>query len=226
MNGSFVALALALALACSSTPALSADATVTSGRGNRFNVEVKPLALIVNLVPGSHGFSGGLEVPFGEHVAAFGTASFLSFKLPDSAITESTDKDAPPKTTMKEITTGAAHGGLRYYGQVSSDSWYAGAGVGAGNSRIEWLHDGETLIDKTVLFTTGIEAGYRWLWNSGFLMRVGAQLSANNLRNRSISAVSTAVTPSSQAVDDVTKEGQQPKTQLSTGFDFGVGWAF
>lgn len=223
MNRAFFAYIVAFSITAASTPALSADASVTASRPYHFSAEVMPLTLLINLVPGSRGFTGGAEVPLGEHLAAFGTASFVSLHLSDSLIKESTES-GDANAIIRDMRTVGGSAGARYYGRTTADSWYAGAQLGAGSNKITWDHGGESVVDKSEVMTTGIQAGYRWLWDSGFLMRVGAELGATNVRNREISAFTASASPT--AIDDVEKAGQQRKTQLSTGFDFGVGWSF
>lgn len=225
MNGSFVAFALAIATLCSASPALAADASVSAARPYHFAAEIKPLSLLFNAIPGSRAFSGGLEAPVTDHLALFGNVSYLNLHLPSSAVKESTTKE-DGKTVVKTAQSTTFQGGARYYGHVASDSWYAGGSFGTGTSNVQWKHDNESLEDKSTLFTSGIEGGYRWLWNSGFMVRVGAQLTASNLRERNISAAATKAEPSIQARQDVEKEGQQSENQIATGFDVGIGWVF
>lgn len=228
MNGSLLAFALTVAAICTSSPALAADLVdlkVTSPQKQHFSLEIKPIALIANAIPGGRGFSGGLEIPFSEHLAAFGTVSMLRLQLPEEAVKTRAANDNEPDPTIKQTRNSAATAGLRYYGIIDSNSWYAGLAAGSGTNQVTWQQNGEALEDKSAFLSAGAEAGYRWLWRSGFLLRVGAQLSAHNLRDRNISAVSTNA-PSAQTVAAISEQGQQRKTQLSTGFDFGLGWAF
>jgi hypothetical protein len=223
MNGSLVAaLTLGFLFACSSTPALSADASVSPNRANHFSVEVKPLVFLANLAPGSRGVSGGLELPLGDHVAAFGTASYLTLKLP----TDKLDTSEAGKSTIQEVHSFGALGGLRYYSHVNGDSWYAGLGAGIGDGYVNWKRDADLVADKKSSYTGEVEAGYRWMWNSGFLMRVGGLLSVNSMQSRTVTAASTTASASADSIADVTKEGETKKNVLATGFDFGVGWAF
>ncbi len=214
----------AAAVALTSNMALG-DATVTAGRPVHVSFETNPVTLLMNLVPGGRGFSGGVEVPFGEHVAAFGGVSIFGLQLSDEML-ESSRKDAETVDDLlvSSMRMTGVNGGLRYYGNTQRDSWYAGGSLGTGKNRITYLKNDTDVTDENTFLTSGIDAGYRWLWDSGFLIRVGGGIVANTMRDRTISAIAGEPTP--ELRDEVASKGQTKKTAVSTSFNFGLGWAF
>ena len=225
ISGASLSLALfvGIVLACSSNPAL-ADQTITASRPTHVSFEVQPIGLLINLVPGSNALNGSVEIPLGQHLAAVGTASMMKINLPDSTIEKMRDDSDADQPIIKSSRSNMISGGARYYGNTSADSWYLGAQFGVGTNDMTWVRSDGDVEDKNAVYTSGFDAGYRWLWNSGFLIRVGGGVNAVNQRERTLTAVNTNLAGAS--FDDVEKKGQTQKTVINTALNFGMGWAF
>lgn len=190
----------------------------------RFAVEIKPLPMIVTLLPGSIGFGGEFEARMNRHVSVFADANYLHMKLTDKMLTDVQKDQDEPESVPREMTMTSMAAGARYYGDAFASSWYTGAKFGGGTSHVNWAYDKERYDDDSLFYLASAEAGYRWLWDSGFLIRLGMGVNATMVPHREVTQV--AAVNSGKGREDVEDRSPTKKTQASVGFDFGLGWTF
>ena len=80
----------------------------------------------------------------------------------------------------------------------------------------------EQLEQNTSTLTPGINAGYRWLWNSGVVVRVGGGAALNLVQKEEVT---------SERDDQYTRDGRDDldskvKTPILANVDLGLGYMF
>lgn len=228
-------LALASAFALLATPSHAEDieasktAPITAPSDEaegqkRFAAEVKPLPLIITLLPGSVGIGGEFEAKMSRNFTVFTDASYMRLRLTDKMLEDIQDDQDEPDSVARDMQVTSMAVGARYYADAFADSWYAGGKVGGGTAHVNWAYGDERYDDDSLFYLAGAEAGYRWLWDSGFLIRLGFGFNATMIPKREISQV--AQTDASRGKDDVEDKAPTKKTTGAAAFDFGLGYTF
>lgn len=192
----------------------------------RFAVEVKPLPMIVSILPGSAGIGGEFEAKMTRNFTVFADASYLHMRLTDKMLedVQNDQSEDKPDSVAREMTVTSMAAGGRYYADAFADSWFAGAKVGGGTAKVNWAYAEERYDDESLFYMAGAEAGYRWLWESGFLIRLGFGFNATMIPHRDVTQV--AATDASAGRDDIEDKTPTKKTTGSAAFDFGLGYTF
>lgn len=211
-------VALALAPFGSQAFAQDASSTVRSAplTGRTTSLEVKPLPLVANVLPGVGAVGIAGERFIDGHLAPFLQGNFATADMSQKLI-GANDESATALPDRVNLWSLAA--GMRYYGQGVIDSWYAGGKLGYARTEGDWVYRDERVGRETAALLPGVEGGYRWIWDSGLLVRVGGDLAANVI----VGEETDAKDASDEAVDKVEAATTLP---IATTFDLGVGYAF
>lgn len=190
----------------------------------RFAAEIKPLPMIVTLLPGSYGIGGEFEAKMSRNFTVFADASHLHMKLTDRMLSDVQDDQDEPESVPREMSVTSMAAGGRYYADAFASSWYTGAKLGGGTAHVNWAYDKERYDDDSLFYMAGVEAGYRWLWDSGFLIRLGFGVNATMVPRRDVTQV--AATDAGEGRNDIEDKAPTKKTTGSAAFDFGLGYTF
>ena len=177
------------------------------------SVEIKPLGIIASALPGVGLVGIGAEKFVDNNTAAFLDLSYMTADLNKSVAQKNADKYALPE----RVNSYAVGLGARYYAVPATHTWYAGAKLGYDRSEGKWTYQKEEVRKEVASLTPGIEGGYRWLFNSGVLVRAGAGVGGN------VVVAEQTGDASAQAVDAVNKA---TKPNVSGKIDLGLGYAF
>jgi len=189
-------------------------------------VEVKPVTTAISLVPGFSGFGGGVEVGVSDHWSAFAEVQYVNLRLTDDQINElqADDETADPLPSRAFSTMGSL--GTRYYGKPSDDSWYAGLKLLSGVESARWNFAEERLEDSQTKSGFGVDVGYRWLWDSGLLLRLGAGFIGMTTQTREIVATDQPGSRYGEAKAAVLDLAPSDSGAFRTTLDFGLGYVF
>jgi hypothetical protein len=230
MNFTLASAILPLSACFIASVALSQDHMTSSreARSGQFegvSVEAKPIPLMLSLIPGVGGFGVGVEVPTTGQMTAYVEGNFLDSNLPNGIDAE-----------VKKLSGEGLHGdklravnidvGARHYLTPAISSWYGGIKVGYTTLHADWLYHDEKLTQRYSSLTPGLAAGYRWKWENGLLVRLGAGVASNV---RQFEDVKIETGPGSN--DAVAKEGRDKldegaREPVIANVDLGVGYAF
>ena len=149
------------------------------------SVEIKPLPTLLSALPGVGAAGVGFEGFVTEKVAIYTDVSAANSNLPHAYNDrlQARDRLYPRKMSAAGIDLGA-----RYYGLLFSDAWYTGGKVGYSAATATWEYKDQVVKQEVSTLTPGVEAGYRWLWPSSFLVRMGLGATANIVQAQSLTS--------------------------------------
>lgn len=183
--------------------------------------EIKPVALLVNLVPGARGFAGEFEASLGQHVSVVAGLHHFSLNLSDARVEEQ-KTDRSVAEVEKDVSTSEVSLGGRYYSNIAGHSWFLGSKIGGGTKQSVWDHDSGEYTDSQMSYLIGADSGFRWLWKNSLHLRLGGGLEFRRTISRTINRLADDSPP-----DDVTRniEKNSPSNgiQFNPYFDFGLG---
>lgn len=183
------------------------------------SVELKPLSTTLNMVPGP-GIAGEAFVT--DTVSVFLQGSYIDADMPGMRPKDygvDSNKNAVP---VKGYGYGYAAGG-RWYSAPTTSSWYADAGVGYSQQKATWEYKDERVKNRLETVLPGVSGGYRWRWENGFIVRLGAGLSANTVASSRVKAEDPESPGAAAAVKKVKSVTNQATL---AGLDLGLGYAF
>lgn len=216
---SFLKTLVSLTIALSSKVAFADDAGISA--------EVKPLPLIVNALPGSSAFAAEGEVGVGSNLAVFAGVTHLGVNISNKTIDEQREDKGTDEVLVKDFETNAATLGARYYTNPTGSSWYASLGAGAGRAKATWLYEDVAVSDEGTYFQSTLQAGYRWQWDGGFLIRLGGGVNyaSKGDTNRKVKGGEddAARERAEEEIDDKLKKNYAAVTPT---LDFGLGYRF
>jgi hypothetical protein len=190
-------------------------------------VEIKPVTTAVSIVPGVTGFGGGIEVGVSDHWSGFAELQHVDARLSDEQIEHlQADDDGPTDAIASRAYGTLGSLGMRYYGKPHEGSWYAAMKLLSGVESARWNYGNERLSDSQTKNGLGVDVGYRWLWDSGLLVRLGAGFTGMSTRQREIEAESIAGARFGEAETAVLELAPSDKATIRTALDFGVGYTF
>jgi hypothetical protein len=190
------------------------------------NVELKPLPAIFTLVPGSVGAGAEVEYALNDHLGVHVEAQHVELNLSNKFI-DDYQEDHEDDAIVQRGRTTTIGTGLRYYGSTQESSWYAGGKVMATKSSARWRYQDQRFRDESTSASIGGEGGYRWLFASGFNIRLGGGVALTSMPNRELEPVSGEDNEKTrEAKDDIEDKASGRKTQVTPLLDFGLGWAF
>ena len=184
-------------------------------------VEVKPLPMMLSVVPGVTGIGLGTDFSSEGNATAFADVFSLYADLPSNLRREGREQDVAVLHKMKGASVDV--GGRYYSNHASAGSWYGGARLSYSAAMPQWGHQGEQ-VDQTVrMISSGLEGGHRWNLMNNFLVRLGAGLDGNIISENSATPVG--------AETSVTRDGEDQvkgyaKMAVTPRADLGVGYSF
>jgi len=192
-----------------------------------FAVEIKPVTTAVSIVPGVTGFGGGIEADISDSWSGFAEVLHVGTRLSDEQIEhlQADDDDSTDAIPARAYGTLGSLG-LRYYGKPGNGSWYAAMKLLSGVESARWNFADERLRDSQTKNGIGCDVGYRWLWNSGLLVRLGAGFTGMSTRERAIEAEGVAGARFGDAETAVLELAPSDKGTIRTALDFGIGYSF
>ena len=180
------------------------------------SVEVKPLPLALSVLPGLGAAGIGVEQSAAPNVAVFGEGYLSTVDMTKRMLR---DNDKSTTALPDRVNVYAVDVGARIYTVPQAHAWYAGGKVGYARNDGDWVYRDQTVSKRVDSVTPGVEGGYRWLFENGFLVRLGAGAGGNVIvaeKTDSSKATSEAV----DKVDAITKP------TFSGKLDLGLGYAF
>jgi hypothetical protein len=186
----------------------------------RVSIEVAPIESLVSVTPGVA--SGGLSAEYyvGKNWAVSAGGSYADVNLPTKYIT--TIEDEANEPMVKKGYGYSAGAGLRYYDYPIGDSLYGGLNIDYSEAHFDWKYGDETYATTRNAVTPTLAAGYRWVWNNGLLVRLGAGAGLPSVDSQKVEAKTNG---------DKAREGEKKITdtldqKVIAKVDFGVGMMF
>jgi hypothetical protein len=190
-----------------------------------YTVEIKPIVTFGALALGGVGLGLGGEKKLDDHLAVTATAQGLRYDLRDKTAQKLRDKKGDDYAFAEKGVGYGMSVGARYYGAPEGGSWYVGAGLGASREDGRWERgDQRADLAVTTYGVTG-EGGYRWIADSGFMLRVGAG-ALIGARTRDIDDVADAGRSSTDFEKDLAKKYPTNRVAVQPVLDVGFGYTF
>lgn len=189
-------------------------------------VEVKPVTTAISLIPGVTAFGGGLEADVSKQWAVFAEVQHMRLRLSDEQIEAQQNGDDTDAPMPARVFTTMGSFGLRYYGKPAADSWFASMKLLSGIESSRWHFAEEILADSQTKSGFGVDVGYRWLWDSGMLVRLGAGFTGLTTQKREIAALDQPEARYGEAKAAVLDLAPSDDGAFRTALDFGVGYVF
>lgn len=182
----------------------------------RASLEVAPLILLMNAVPGAGAVGLAGEVFVNEKTALMAEGQYLNADLRTDTVNK-LDSDLKPRSLDGYM----ASVGLQQYRNPESSSWYYGGKVGYAEADSNWDYRDATVDASTTAIVPAVMAGYRWLYGNNLTLRLGGTVGANLLQTSSF-ASSGAPQNAAEGRDKVEDAARLPATAR---VDFLVGYA-
>ncbi len=207
------------------TIALSSPIALAEGAG--ISAEVKPLPLIVNALPGSSAFAAEGEVAVGSNLGLFVGVSHLALGVSNKMIDEQREEKGTDEVLVKDFATDALTLGTRYYTNPTGSSWYGSLDAGFGKAKSTWLYEDVKVTDSGNYYLGGVQAGYRWQWDGGFLIRLGGGVNYSSTvdADRKVSGGEDDGSRR-KAEDEIDDKQKKNYAAVTPTLDFGLGWRF
>ena len=186
----------------------------------RVSIELKPVELLLNSVPGVA--SGGLsfEVYVGQNWAVNVGGSYADVNLPQKYIKATNEKANEP--LIDKGYGYSAGAGLRYYDDAIGNSLYGGLNLDYSEARYGFKFNEETYATKQFAATPAVVAGYRWVWQNGVLARLGAGVGLPSVQAQTITNESAGI----DATKGRAKVSEILNTKVIAKLDMGIGMVF
>lgn len=186
----FVMKTMVLFLSTVTTLMLSENALAKS-TGYAMALEMDPFMTAFSLIPGLSSFSGGAELAVCESLSwrlGYGRlgASFDDDQLKDQAKAQ----DASEPTFVHDFIIQTLSPSLRYYTHGARDSFYGGLGGAFSWGQADITYEDRDYSIESRHMAARLDLGYRWLWESGVMVRLGGALSLPVSRSSEIKASS------------------------------------
>lgn len=212
--------------------ALSACAGVAYGQelsstaratGTGITAEIKPLPTVLSLVPGVGSIQAGVEADINQTVAPFLEFTAVNANLPErlDAIVED-EAEGDDTIRPKKLQGGGVDIGARFYTAPLGHSWYGQAKIGYSEVTGEWEYREEIVDSRVASLTPGLGGGYRWLWNNGVVLRLGAGVSANLVQASDVD-YDEETANTLEAQEDLEDRFDEP---VLANVDLGLGYRF
>lgn len=194
--------------------------TETMPKLRQSTIEINPLALALSLTPSVGAIAGSYEQYLGDKWAGYISAGYGDAELEQEWVQEA-----------REDSNGAVFDrgfasfyelGARYYEDPIGDSFYGTAGISYSETQSTFVLDEAEIRNRTYAVTPSVGAGYRWAWNSGFIVRAAIGAGFPFLNGEQVT--SNDATPAAQEgirdVEDINDQDVIPR------IDFGLGYTF
>jgi hypothetical protein len=116
----------------------------------------------------------------------------------------------------------ATGGGLRYYAEPIGDSVYGGLNIDYSEAHLGWDYKDEKYKSDQYAVTPSLNVGYRWVWQNGLLVRVGAGAGLPSVQSQKIIAQTEGpnAQTGSNKLKDVLDQKVLPRLDLGLGMMF------
>lgn len=200
---------------------------IALGEITSISAEIKPLSLITNAVPGITGLGAEGEAIVHENLGVFVGLTHFHVRYSNHAVDEAREDKDKDEPIAKDILTNALTIGTRYYTNPTSNSWYAGGNGSIGTGHVKWVCMDTQVTDRAWYYQMGLQGGYRWQWDSGFLVRLGAGANWNVAGYRELKVNKSSSSISDDAAKDKVKDKREKDfAQVTSVFDLGLGYRF
>jgi len=206
----------------------SIESSKTAPQARRYSVDIQPLPILVDigLATGAYGglASFGGEVQVADQIGAYATVGGARIRLSEDQVSKAYDQTTSP-VPRKITTAGIAVGGRYYTTSAMTDSWFASGALGATRSMAQWDDTKERVNEDTWVVAPNVEAGYRWLWTNGFLVRLGAGASVPLYATRDYSTAAALRLPAATDIENKVRK-QEDRFAVLPALDLALGYAF
>jgi hypothetical protein len=206
------------------TSMTSSVSTTNEQKDLGLTVETDPLLFGGFVAPkGGYGVSLGLEGKLSEKLSVYGKASTLNMDFVSAEENNELDKDSKQlKTRLEKFSMKSAQLGGRFYFRGDQHSWYAGPTLMIQQYLGTYSYNKNSVDDEVQSTSIGANGGYRWNWQSGLNLRLGASLAAIVSHKQSTNATSKTET-SSEAEQKVKRASS---TRATGSVDIALGYRF
>jgi hypothetical protein len=187
-------------------------------RRNTF--EIRPIETLMSVTPGIASGGASFESYIGRNFAVTVGASYADVDLPQKFVgTINDEKNAPTVNKGYGYSVGT---GLRYYDSPIGDSLYGALDVAYSEARNGWKYNDETYRTTRIAVTPSVSAGYRWVWQNGALLRLGAGVGLPSVQSQSVVTETNGV----DAAEGEDKINDLLDTKALAMLDLGLGVMF
>lgn len=179
--------------------------------------EIKPGELLAAAVPGIAAAGATFETKVTPNWAALASASYLDVKISGGNMDKA--QDATDEPLVKSGYGYATGLGLRYYEDPIGDSTYGGGQIDYSEMKAKWEYDGKNYQSATYGVTPSLVAGYRWIWQNGLAVRLGAGAGMARLDSMKVNELAQANT-GVEKIEDLLDRGVVPKIDIGIGYQF------
>lgn len=191
----------------------------------RNSLELRPMDVLISAIPGiaSAGLSFESYLTHGWTIVADGSYYDVNLSGRQRSIAED-QTDEPVVDTGYGYQAGA---GVRVYEDPIGDSGYLGALLYYRELHAKWEFNDERLTSTQFAAIPTVAAGYRWVWNSGFLLRAGISAGLPSVPSQAVHSEPAAVNSRTTPTTDGEKKLSDMLDQqtIVTG-DLGIGVMF
>ncbi len=188
------------------------------------SIEFKPGLMMSSPVPGAFGLGMEAEVGVTERASLVVAANMVSEK---GGKARSHNEEANSYYQLRSMESEQYAVGTRFYASSDVDSLYLGARIAARQSYYDLTYGETKFAVEAEVRETAVEAGYRWVWGTGILLRIGAQMFVQN------SAVVFGEESEAglglleeRAVTDVSNVVENLQNDTQVVYDIGLGYYF
>ncbi|SMF64994.1 hypothetical protein [Pseudobacteriovorax antillogorgiicola] len=184
------------------------------------SIEISPIAAGLSAEGGVQIISASWEQYIGDKWAGYLRAGYGDVEMDNDFIQE-----AQEETDGAVLESGYGSSfelGTRYYEDPIGDSWFGSAGVSYSESKSKWVYEESEVQNELYAVTPNIGAGYRWAWNSGFLVRASVGAGFPYVSSESVSATISGAKVE-EAIEDVEDYNDQ---DVIPKLDVGIGYTF
>ena len=187
----------------------------------KISLEMNPVFTGLSAIEDVEAWSVSGEFAMGEQLVVTASQSQAAMELASS------DAAMSSEASLSHADLKLTGFGLRLYSNRQDDSFYFGIhGTQAVMHARVWSW-GESQALQAAYFAPGSDAGYRWVWESGFMTRVG--LIFQSITNPQVSFANTMVASdlSTREVDRLLQEHpgwSTGKAPLVPALDVTIGW--
>lgn len=183
-------------------------------------LEVQPISLL-SLVPGVDLYRGGLELGLSPHVAIM--ANYTHIAVDSDKISDADDTSEDIRAAhLKGKSMGA---GLRLYPGGGAEGIYLGAGVEEGAIKGDLTYEEKRYEGEGESRIANAELGYRWLWNSGINMRLGA-LGTKAIESSNSFKTADGETLPAKKRQELNRNSKLADENVDINFDVAFGYVF
>lgn len=183
-------------------------------------IEIKPLPMVFNSNQGFEGFGAGYEHMLNSHWSVFGDATYIGLHFSDRKTSEM-QRSHKDDVLIYQSELAQMVLGSRYYGDTQDSSWYAGLALGLNDYRFRAYVDDKEVRGSGVAVLPRIEAGYRWTFDYGLSLRLGALAQILGFQDYQLASITTA-----ERARERTENKVKDATHAGIGIDLGLAYQF